>query len=176
MVDISLTTLAAAVETVKEIVKVYDGYAKGRFMKTDEAVRAEIQRRCEMISRHLERLQTEYQAIGERNCRVALENNISLIQSLRGEAQFSIAGSPAATHKSIGKLSSKSVRKLVDQDSMCLRSLVETTRLCNEISENFIGNGEKESLQMISKLGQKINRSRNMFLERNMFIDGLMKR
>ena len=176
MVDISLSTLAAAVETVKEIVKVYDGYAKGKFMKTDEAVRAEIQRRCEMISRHLQRLQSEYQSLGQRECRVSLEECLTQIQSLKGDAQFSIAGSPAATHKAIGKLNSKSVRKLVDQDSMCLRSLVETTRLCNDIAENFVGGEKEESLRMISKVGQKINRSRNMFLERNMFIDGLMKR
>ena len=55
--DVSTSTLAAAVQGVRALISAYDGYEKGRFMKSDEAVRAEIQRRCEMLSRHAEKLQ-----------------------------------------------------------------------------------------------------------------------
>ena len=49
--DVSTSTLVAAVQGVRALVSAYDGYEKGRFMKSDEAVRAEIQRRCEMLNR-----------------------------------------------------------------------------------------------------------------------------
>ena len=56
---ISTATLATAIQAVKIVVSVYDGYEKGRFMKTDEAVRSEIQRRCEMLNRHAEKLERD---------------------------------------------------------------------------------------------------------------------
>ena len=48
--DVSTSTLAAAVQGVRALISAYEGYEKGRFMESDEAVRAEIQRRCEMLS------------------------------------------------------------------------------------------------------------------------------
>ena len=38
--DVSTSTLAAAVQGVRALISAYDGYEKGRFMKSDEAVRA----------------------------------------------------------------------------------------------------------------------------------------
>ena len=52
----SSSALAATVQGVRALISAYDGYEKGRFMKSDEAVRAEIQRRCEMVARHAEKL------------------------------------------------------------------------------------------------------------------------
>ena len=42
--EMSSSALAAAVQGVRALISAYDGYEKGRFMKYDEAVRAEIQR------------------------------------------------------------------------------------------------------------------------------------
>ena len=61
MVELGMSSLATAFEVVKTIISVYDGYEKGRFMKCDEAVRAEIQRRCEMRS---EEHTSELQSLG----------------------------------------------------------------------------------------------------------------
>ena len=49
--DVSTSAFAAAIHGVRTLISAYDGYEKGRFMKSDEAVRAEIQRRCEMLAR-----------------------------------------------------------------------------------------------------------------------------
>jgi hypothetical protein len=55
--------------------------------------------------------------------------------------------------------------------------MVECTRLVNAISEQYISTADEEmALGLISEWSQSITRSRNRFLERNMFIDGLTKR
>ena len=38
-VDVSSSALAAGVQAVRALVSAYEGYEKGRFMKSDEAVR-----------------------------------------------------------------------------------------------------------------------------------------
>ena len=89
--DVSTSTLAAAVQGVRALISAYDGYEKGRFMKSDEAVRAEIQRRCEMLARHAEKLQGDVHAVGNRSGRSSLESMIESINILRNEAQFSLS-------------------------------------------------------------------------------------
>ena len=156
---------------------VYDGYDKGRFMKSDDALRAELGRRCEMLARHAEKLQID---ANNKNHRVARKNFSTVIDTLQifqREIQFSVSGANVSNHSGIGKLKTKSVNKLVKHDSETLQSMVECTRLVNAISEKYISSDEEELvLGLISEWSQSITRSRNRFLERNMFIDGLTKR
>ena len=100
----SSSALAAAVQGVRALISAYDGYEKGRFMKSDEAVRAEIQRRCEMVARHAEKLQGDVHQSGYRDARKSLESMIESTHLLRSEAQFSIASNHVSEHKGIGTL------------------------------------------------------------------------
>ena len=174
--DVSTSTLAAAVQGVRALISAYDGYEKGRFMKSDEAVRAEIQRRCEMLSRHAEKLQGDVHAAGNRNARGSLETMIESINILRNEAQFSITSNHVSQHTGIGKLKSKAVRMLVDHDSAVLNALVETTRMANALADEMSGLDDDAVNARIADWHQKLTRTRNMYLERNMYIDGLTKR
>ncbi|MCS5532763.1 MAG: hypothetical protein NZ736_00715 [Candidatus Poseidoniaceae archaeon] len=174
--EIATATLATAVQAVKLVVSAYDGYEKGRFMKTDEAVRAEIQRRCQMLIRHSEKLERDAHEKGHRDIRLSLGRIIDSLQSYRGDAQFALSGTNLSGHSGIGKLKSKAVRKLVDHDSASLNSLVEATRMGNALAETASQSSEEELRAMVAEWHQKINRARNHFLERNMFIDGLTKR
>ena len=174
--DVSTSTLAAAVQGVRALISAYDGYEKGRFMKSDEAVRAEIQRRCEMLSRHAEKLQGDVHAAGNRGARGSLETMIESINILRNEAQFSITSNHVSQHTGIGKLKSKGVRKLVDHDSAVLNALVETTRMANALADDMSGLDDDVVSARIADWHQKLTRTRNMYLERNMYIDGLTKR
>jgi hypothetical protein len=79
-------------------------------------------------------------------------------------------------HAGIGTLNAKSVRKLVKHDGEVLQSLVDTTRMANELADGLPTMSPEEAVQMISDWQQKLNRTRNMYLERNMYIDGLTKR
>tara|TARA_B000000532_G_C18756070_1_gene357548 strand:+ start:67 stop:618 length:552 start_codon:yes stop_codon:yes gene_type:complete len=174
--DVSTSTLAAAVQGVRALISAYDGYEKGRFMKSDEAVRAEIQRRCEMLSRHAEKLQGDVHSAGNRDARSSLETMIESINILRNEAQFSITSNHVSQHTGIGKLKSKAVRMLVDHDSAVLNALVETTRMANALADDMNGLDDDVVNARIAEWHQKLTRTRNMYLERNMYIDGLTKR
>ena len=173
---ISTATLATAVQAVKMVVSVYDGYEKGRFMKTDEAVRSEIQRRCEMLNRHAEKLERDFHEKGFRDARQSLARTIESIQAYRRDAQFALSGTNLSSHSGIGKLKAKAVRKLVEHDSASLNSLVEATRMGNALAEAAGQSSEEEILTLASEWHHKITQARNHFLERNMFIDGLIKR
>ena len=170
------SAIATAIQAVRALVTVYDGYEKGRFMKSDEAVRSEIQRRCEMLIRHGEKLEQDAHRRGHRNSRMACAQAIETLQAFKREAQFSTTANHVSKHKGIGKLKSASVRKLVDHDSKSLQSLVEATRKANEVASEIASLDETTGMEQISQWEQKINRARNHFLERNMFIDGLTQR
>ena len=174
--DVSTSTLAAAVQGVRALISAYDGYEKGRFMKSDEAVRAEIQRRCEMLARHAEKLQGDVHAAGNRDARGSLENMIESINIFRNEAQFSITSNHVSQHTGIGKLKSKAVRKLVNHDSEVLQTLVDTTRMANQLADEMNDLDDETVIARIADWHQKLTRTRNMYLERNMYIDGLTKR
>ncbi|DAC53674.1 MAG TPA: hypothetical protein D7I11_06140 [Candidatus Poseidoniales archaeon] len=174
--DVSTSTLAAAVQGVRALISAYEGYEKGRFMESDEAVRAEIQRRCEMLGRHAEKLQADVHAAGNRTGRAGLESMIESINILRNEAQFSITSNHVSQHKGIGKLKAKAVRKLVNHDSEVLQALVDTTRMANALADEMSDLDDGTVNARISEWHQKLTRTRNMYLERNMYIDGLTKR
>ena len=174
--DISTTTLATAVQGVRAIASAYDGYEKGRFMKSDEAIRAEIQRRCDMVARHAEKLQGDVHALGFRSARSSLESMIEAVHMLRSEAQFSIISNHVSKHPGVGKLNAKAVRKLVTHDGEVLNALVSTTRAANELAKAMSGLEESEVITLITDWHQQMTRTRNMYLERNMYIDGLTKR
>ena len=87
----------------------YDGYDKGRFMKSDDALRAELSRRCEMLARHAEKLQTDANNKKHRTARKTLSGIIDTLQIFQREIQFSISGANVSNHSGIGKLKTKSV-------------------------------------------------------------------
>ena len=174
--DVSSSALAATVQGVRALISAYDGYEKGRFMKSDEAVRAEIQRRCEMLTRHAEKLQGDVHTAGNRDARGRLESMIESINLLRNEAQFSVTSNHVSQHTGIGKLKAKAVRKLVNHDSEVLQALVDTTRMANELADEMSDLDDEGIVARISDWHQKLTRTRNMYLERNMYIDGLTKR
>ena len=180
VIEIGQTTLA--IQAIRSLLPqigslVYDGYDKGRFMKSDDALRAELGRRCEMLARHAEKLQIDANNKKHKAARKTLSGIIDTLQMFQREIQFSVSGSNVSNHSGIGKLKSKSIKKLVKHDSETLQSMVECTRLVNAISEQYISTVDEEmALGLISEWSQSITRSRNRFLERNMFIDGLTKR
>ena len=172
---------AMAIQAVRALLPqitslVYDGYDKGRFMKSDDALRAELGRRCEMLARHAEKLQTDAHTAEYKSARKVLSSIIDTLHIFQREIQFSISGSNVSSHSGIGKLKSQAIKKLVKHDSETLQPMVDCTRLVNAIAEKFVSVDEDVLIGLISEWNQSITRCRNRFLERNMFIDGLTKR
>ncbi len=64
----------------------------------------------------------------------------------------------------------------MNHDSEVLQALVDTTRMANELADEMSGLDESAVNARIADWHQKLTRTRNMYLERNMYIDGLTKR
>ncbi|RPG77439.1 MAG: hypothetical protein CBC77_005560, partial [Euryarchaeota archaeon TMED117] len=61
-------------------------------MKSDDALRAELSRRCEMLARHAEKLQTDAHTLEFKSARKVLSGIIDTLQIFQREIQFSISG------------------------------------------------------------------------------------
>ena len=109
-----------------------------------------------MLARHAEKLQTDANNKKHRTARKTLSGIIDTLQMFQREIQFSVSGSNVSNHSGIGKLKSKSVKKLVKHDSETLHSMVECTRLVNAVSEKYISSEEEVILGMISEWSQSI--------------------
>ncbi|GEM_PF-221022 len=175
--DPTALALTASVNSVRILVSAFDGYEKGKFIKSDKAVCEEIRRRSEMLKDHFERVHAHSHKNGLKELRGSCDDIFTTIQSMSKDAQYSITGSPKTIHLDVGKLSKKAQKKLVNHDLSTLNLLVEATRDANELLESMRTDGTQGELTKKAQMvHDRIGRARNHFLERNMYIDGLVKR
>jgi len=175
--DPTALALTASVNSVRMLVSAFDGYEKGKFIKSDKAVCEEIRRRSEMLQNHFERVHAHSHKNGLKELRGSCDEIFATIQSLSGDAQFSVTGSPRTSHIEVGKLSKKAQKKLVNHDLTTLNILKEVTRDTNTLLESLRTSEEEAQLTiMAGGINDRIGRARNHFRERNMYIDGLVKR
>ena len=170
----STLALPVLINGVRALATAYDGYEKGKFLKSDQAVRGEIRRRTDMMRGHLERIQSRAHQQGDRKLRNECEDVLVTLQGVSDDAQMAVTGSPTSIHDGAGKLSRKGQKKIVEHDLKTLNMMVDCTRLINAILSP--GEVEIEGEISMNMVHDKIARARNHFLERNMYIDGLVKR
>lgn len=175
--DPSALALPAAINGVRVLVSAFEGYSKGMFIKSDKAVCEEIRRRSSMLQDHFERVHTYSHNNGLKDLRKSCDDIFATIQGIGDDAQYSITGSPRTVHMEVGKFSKKAQKKLVNHDLTTLNLLVEATRDVNILLESLRTSGDEGELtNMAGLVHDRIGRARNHFRERNMFIDGLVKR
>ncbi len=176
-VDPASLALPAAINGVRLLVNAFDGYDKGKFIKSDKAVCEEIRRRSAMLQDHFERIHAHSHNNGLKDLRSSCDEIFASIQNIGDDAQYSVTGSPRTVHIDVGKLSKKAQKKLVNHDLTTLNLLVEATRDANVLLESLRTGGEEGELtNMAGMVHDRIGRARNHFRERNMYIDGLVKR
>ncbi len=175
--DPATLALPAAINGVRMLVTAFDGYDKGKFIKSDKAVCEEIRRRSAMLQDHFERVHSYSHNNGLKELRGSCDEIFASIQSIGEDAQFSVTGSPRTIHFDVGKFSKKAQKKLVNHDLTTLNLLVEATRDANLLLESLRTSGDEGELtNMAGMVHDRIGRARNHFRERNMYIDGLVKR
>lgn len=175
--DPATLALPAAINGVRMLVTAFDGYDKGKFIKSDKAVCEEIRRRSTMLQDHFERIHAHSHKNGLKELGGSCDEVFASIQSIGEDAQFSVTGSPRTVHLDVGKLSKKAQKKLVNHDLTTLNLLVEATRDANLLLESLRTSGDEGELtNMAGLVHDRIGRARNHFRERNMYIDGLVKR
>ena len=125
-----------------------------------------------MMRDHLERIQSRaHQETANYGMNV---KSLITLQGVSDDAQMAVTGSPTSIHDGAGKLSRKGQKKIVEHDLKTLNMMVDCTRLINAILSP--GEVEIEGEISMNMVHDKIARARNHFLERNMYIDGLVKR
>ena len=175
--DPTSLALPAAINGVRMLVTAFDGYDKGKFIKSDKAVCEEIRRRSGMLQDHFERIHAHSHKNGLKELRSSCDEIFASIQNIGDDAQYSVTGSPRTVHFEVGKLSKKAQKKLVNHDLTTLNLLVEATRNTNLLLESLRTSGDEGELtNMAGLVHDRIGRARNHFRERNMYIDGLVKR
>ena len=175
--DATSLALPAAINGVRMLVTAFDGYDKGKFIKSDKAVCEEIRRRSSMLQDHFERIHAHSHKSGMRELRSSCDEIFATITGIGDDAQYSVTGSPRTIHVDVGKLSKKVQKKLVNHDLSTLNLLVEATRDANLLLESLRTIGDEGELNTMAGLvHDRIGRARNHFRERNMDIDGLVKR
>ena len=127
-----------------------------------------------MMRGHLERIQSRAHQDGDRALRNECEEVLVTLQGISDDAQMAVTGSPTSIHDGAGKLSRKGQKKIVEHDLKTLNMMVDCTRLINAILSP--GEVDIEGEISINMIHDKLARVRNHFLERNMYIDGLVKR
>lgn len=166
----STLALPVLINGVKALASAYDGYEKGRFMKSDQAVREEIRRRADMIRSHIERIMERHHRDGNREQRDECNSTLTSVHGISEDATMAVTGSPNSIHDGVGKLSRKGRKRIVEHDLKTLNLLVDTTRMLNLILS------DDEEAPSMADVHDRIGRARNHFRERNMYIDGLEKR
>jgi hypothetical protein len=98
--------------------------------------------------------------------------------SLASDVQFAVSSLPASNHTSFAKLGRSQRRKLVNHDLYSLQMLVSVTNTCNDIFEAMQdGSSDEDKIQaMVEAAHDAVGRARNHLRERNMYIEGLVKR
>ena len=90
----STLALPVLINGVRALATAYDGYEKGKFLKSDQAVRGEIRRRTDMMRGHLERIQSRAHQEGDRKLRNECEEVLVTLQGVSDDAQMAVTGSP----------------------------------------------------------------------------------
>jgi len=173
-----LMSLGSAISGVKAIMSAYDGYERKRFLDTDFAVREELRRRTDMLTDHLNRVHDRLTRHEDQEAAAEVRDAKATLTGLAADVQFAISSAPTSAHTSIGRLGRSPRRQLVNHDLRTLEMLVSATRTCNDLLElSATSATPQEDVQALcARVHDQVGRARNHLRERNMFIEGLMKR
>ena len=173
-----LVSLSSALNGVRVLLEAYEGYERARYLETDLAVREEVRRRTVMLQDHLTRFEDRAREDGHREAASEAKRSKATLIAISEDVQFAISGGPSSSHGNIGRLPRGARKKLVNHDLRSLKMLVTATQAANDLLDAQTSpEGDAEALKRAcAGVHDKIGRARNHLRERNMFIDGLMKR
>ena len=168
--------LNAAIAATKAVWGGYSGYARGRLRHSDQALRQEVRRRTLMVRSHLEVVHD--QAHYDRRTRVREQAStvIDACDELAKDAHLATSVAPESAHDGVVELPTKLLKQLVEHDLGTLEKLVHCTRISNEIEHADPEAPESELKGLLRGLRQDLTGARNHFRERNMLLDGFVKR
>jgi len=170
-------SIEMTVAAVKKIFSAYSGYQKGKLAESDQALREEVRRRARMVREHIETVHGIAHRKRLTDLRVTLNDVLVTCDSMEDDAKFSTSHTPGSAHSASSKISKKMLKNLVQHDLNTLKKLLEATREGNQMMVD-IGEelGERELSKQSLEINRRMNGARNHFRERNMILDGFIKK
>ena len=162
---------------VRALYSAYGGYQRGKLAESDQGLREEVRRRSEMVKSHLTTVHDIAHTHGRRELRDTLLIAMNSCMALSDDAKFSTSHTPNTNHDAQPKIPRKKLKALVEHDLDTLQRLVKCVNIANELEEGHIEDADWQSaVRSARTLNQSLTSARNHFRERNMILDGLMKK
>ena len=170
-------TLSVAITATKMMFAAYSGYQKGKLANSDQGLREEVRRRAEGIREMLHPLYKNAHRNKLRNLRSEIQGVMDICDDFADSAKYSISHTPNSQHDAAVQLKKKSLKMLVEHDFNTLDKLVNCEKSIPNVAQK-INSSENEN-SLIVEVGQirtMLIQSKNYFTQRNMIIDGYIKK
>ena len=167
--------LSVAITATRVIFAAYTGYQKGKLANSDQGLREEVRRRAVGVKNQLHPLYKKVHRNKLRELRSDIQEVMDICDEFADSAKYSISHTPNSKHDAAVQLKKKSLKLLVEHDFNTLDKLVN----CEKNISTLVGDiGSEESLMIerVSEIRTMLIDSKNYFTQRNMIIDGYVKK
>ena len=167
--------LSVAITATRVIFAAYTGYQKGKLANSDQGLREEVRRWAVGVKNQLHPLYKKVHRNKLRELRSDIQEVMDICDEFADSAKYSISHTPNSKHDAAVQLKKKSLKLLVEHDFNTLDKLVN----CEKNISTLVGDiGSEESLMIerVSEIRTMLIDSKNYFTQRNMIIDGYVKK
>lgn len=168
--------LNAAIAATKALWGGYSGYSGGKLRNSDQALRQEVRRRTLMVRSHVEVVHDQAHYARRSVVRDAAKSALEACDELARDAQLATSVAPSSDHDGVVELPRKVLKQLVEHDLVTLEKLVASTRRSNAVEHADPDQEDASLAGELRHLRQDLTGARNHFRERNMLIDGFVRR
>ena len=170
-------TLSVAITATKMMFAAYSGYQKGKLANSDQGLREEVRRRAEAVKEMLHPLHKNAHRKKLRSLRSEIQEVMDLCDEFASSAKYSISHTPNSQHDAAVQLKKKSLKILVEHDFNTLDKLVNCEKFISEMTQKINNSSDENTLiQEIGEIRTMLIESKNYFTQRNMIIDGYIKK
>ena len=170
-------TISAVITATRLIFTAYSGYQKGKLANSDQALREEVRRRCEAVRGQITPLYSQAHRNKQRNLRNSLQDIMDVCDQFIADARYSISHTPDSSHGAAVKLNKKSLKLLIEHDFDTLDRLVKCEEQIKVIAIDLGSAANEGDLCTLTSTTRVIlTESRHHFAQRNMIIDGYVRK
>jgi len=170
-------TLSVAITATRMMFAAYTGYQKGKLANSDQGLREEVRRRAESIKNQLYPLYKKAHRNKLRGLRSEIQEVMDICDEFADSAKYSISHTPNSKHDAAVQLKKKSLKLLVEHDFNTLEKLVNCEKnISTLVVAGDISSKENSMMEEVDEIRTMLIDSKNYFTQRNMIIDGYVKK
>tara|TARA_B100000029_G_scaffold467745_1_gene504197 strand:+ start:116 stop:694 length:579 start_codon:yes stop_codon:yes gene_type:complete len=170
-------TLSVAITATRMMFSAYSGYQKGKLANSDQSLREEVRRRADGIKNQIYPLYKKAHRNKLRELRSEIQEVMDICDEFADSAKYSISHTPNSKHDAAVQLKKKSLKMLVEHDFNTLDKLVNCEKnISTLIDEGYSEGSENSMCKEVGEIRGLLVDSKNYFTQRNMIIDGYIKK